>query len=109
MGMYRLDRDGEGWQQHQEGCLADITGAYLGTDVVYTLGAYNQALSVQSDSGEEAHLVGFLARIQCTSPKSQYCAEWGSPGQGGSGSAYYAGAVFFIRRGRGDYRLNEVS
>eukprot|EP00811_Abedinium_folium_P032511 NODE_5550_length_1758_cov_4.333538.p1 GENE.NODE_5550_length_1758_cov_4.333538~~NODE_5550_length_1758_cov_4.333538.p1 ORF type:complete len:474 (+),score=91.43 NODE_5550_length_1758_cov_4.333538:38-1459(+) len=105
--MYRLDPDGNGgYSKHLEVCLADLMTDYLGgTPVYYTLGAYNKALPIRDPSdGSAAHLIGFEARIECS---THACVETDSSGQG-SNAGYYAGGVFFIRRGPSDYRLNEI-
>ena len=105
--MYRLDpnKDG-GFTQLLEICLASLMTEYLkGTEVFYTLGAYNQALSVQDPAtAQTVHLIGFLARIKCTTSP---CVEKESPGKG-TDAGYYSGATFFIRKSPSDYKLNEV-
>lgn len=110
--MYRLDADGS---QHVEVCLAALMSTYLGgSQIYYTLGAYNRAMPIRDTrSGATKHLIGFLARIPCDGAAP--CAEVGSPGVGPKGSTgYYSGGVFFIRTaptapgGAAHYALNEI-
>ena len=103
---------GGGFTQHLEVCLATLMSEYLGgAPVLYTLGAYNQALPLHNPTtNTTSYLIGFLARIPCKG-REGVCTERKTPGVGPSngGAGYYAGAVFFLRQGPADYKLNEVA
>jgi len=105
--MIRLDQDGSGgFTRTEETCLADQISTYLGGVTVYmTIGAYNDALEVESN-GSSVHLIGFQAHIDCANyPCTQFELEVaGAPAEAG----FYSGGIFFIRRAAGEYELNEV-
>jgi hypothetical protein len=106
-----------------EVCLAALMSEYLnGSEVFYTLGAYNRVMPIADPSLPAAaplkHLIGFAARVPCRKGSGIPCAEIGTPGVGDKATTgYYAGGVFFIRSAssRGElgaesptYALNEI-
>jgi hypothetical protein len=95
--MQRLDPDGNnGYALRQEACLGELFGNTLQVEPVYTLGAYNNIVSVPvPGSAQSVRLIGFQTMI-----KDHGELTW---------NRYYRGAMYAIRTADQKYRLAEVN
>ncbi|HEX2905252.1 MAG TPA: hypothetical protein VHO69_00220 [Phototrophicaceae bacterium] len=95
----RLDPDGQGgYQQFHEVDTASLLSAYLGTEIVWPIGAYNDFLPVTDPTtGREVYLFGMQTAI----PEKTALPNYG-PG-------FYAGALYGIRDSAEQYRVREVN
>lgn len=99
----RLDKNEGGKYSHTiEECIADLMSEYLsGAPVHYALAGYNNILSVMNPvTKEAAYLMGF----ECWVGGRQFPC-W----QGNERGGFYAGAMYAIRNGKGQFWLNEVN
>ena len=101
--IYRLDPDGSGgYKRTQEASLITLMKNYLAGNPVYSvLGAYNNILPVVDPAtNETVYIIGFESFI-----KGQNYPTWG----GNDSSGWYAGAMYAIRNGNGEYSVKEVN
>jgi len=99
----RLEPDGTGgYQRIDEPCLDNLVSRYLtGNPVYFVLAGYNALLPIQDPiTGEVSHIIGLEAWIG----GARFPTMTREP-RGG----YYAGALYAIRDGKGNYRLGEVN
>jgi hypothetical protein len=95
----RLDPDGQGgYQLFVEASTASLVSAYLGIPVDSAVGAYNDFLAVTDPTtAREVYLFGVQTSIPTDAVLPTY------------GSGLYAGGLYVIRDGAGQYRVREVN
>jgi hypothetical protein len=101
--IYRLDPDGSGgYRRTQEASLNTLMRNYLAGNPVYSvLGAYNNILPVVDPAtNETVYIIGFESLIG-----GQNYPTWG----GNESRGWYAGAMYAIRKGNGEYSVKEVN